>query len=60
MEGRNIDISRLIEPHKLDEIGKLFVTLQSWKLTPVIEYFKGSVSYTEAKVVRAYMRCETQ
>ena len=56
MAGRDIDINRLIAPTKLDEVGKLFVTLQSWKLTPVIEHFKGSVSYTEAKVARAYMR----
>ncbi|MBI5741550.1 MAG: DNA helicase RecQ [Nitrospirae bacterium] len=59
MEGRDIDIDRLIDPGKRDEIGKLFLTLRSWQLYPVIEHFKGAVSYEEAKIVRAYMRCKT-
>ncbi|MBI5407958.1 MAG: DNA helicase RecQ [Nitrospirae bacterium] len=56
MDGRDIDIDRLIDPAKRDEIGKLFLKLGSWQLNPVIEHFKGTVSYEEAKVVRAYMR----
>lgn len=59
MDGRDIDIDRLIDPSKRDEIGKLFLNLQSWQLNPVIEHFKGKVGYTEAKLVRAYMRCTT-
>jgi ATP-dependent DNA helicase RecQ len=56
MEGRDMDIDSLIQPDKRDAVGKLFITLQSWKLNPVIEHFKGSVSYTEAKVARAYLK----
>ncbi len=56
MDGKDIDIDRLIDPAKRDEIGKLFLTLQSWQLNPVIEHFKGTVSYEEAKIVRAYVR----
>jgi ATP-dependent DNA helicase RecQ len=59
MEGRDIDIDSLIPANKRDAVGKLFITRQSWKLTPVIEHFKGSVSYTEAKVARAYLRRQT-
>ncbi|MBI4682738.1 MAG: DNA helicase RecQ [Nitrospirae bacterium] len=56
MDGRGLDIDRLIEPQKREDIGKLFLTLQSWQLTPVIEHFKGTVSYEEAKLVRVCMR----
>ncbi len=56
MDGRDIDMDRLIEPAKRDEIGKLFLTLQSWQLSPVVEHFNGIVSYKEAKMVRAYMQ----
>lgn len=59
MDGRNIDIDRLVNPSRRDEIGKLFLSLRSWQLNPVIEHFKGMVCYTEAKLVRAYMRCKT-
>jgi ATP-dependent DNA helicase RecQ len=55
-DGRDIDMDRLINPSKRDEIVKLFLTLQSWYLNPVIEHFRGKVSYDEAKFVRAYMR----
>ena len=56
MDGKDIDMDRLIEPAKRDETGKLFLTLKSWQLNPVIEHFKGTLSYEEAKIVRAYMR----
>ncbi len=56
MDGREIDMTRLVERSKQEEIGKVFLTLQSWQLKPVIERFKGSVSYEEAKYVRAFMR----
>jgi len=56
ISGRDIDMDRLIDPSKREEIGKLFLTLQSWQLKPIIEHFKGTVSYDEAKIVRAYMR----
>lgn len=56
LTGHDIDMDRLVEPKRRDEIGKLFLTLQSWQLNPVIEHFQGAVSYDEAKFVRAYMR----
>ena len=59
MDGKDIDIDRLIEPVKRDKIGKLFLALQSWQLNPVIEHFKGAVGYEEAKIARAYMRRKT-
>jgi hypothetical protein len=49
-------MDRLVERSKQEEIGKIFLSLQSWQLKPVIENFKGSVSYEEAKYVRAFMR----
>ncbi|MEN8264633.1 MAG: DNA helicase RecQ [Nitrospirota bacterium] len=56
MDGREIDMDRLVTPERREKISNLFLTLQSWQLNPVIEHFKGSVSYSEAKFVRAYMR----
>ena len=56
MDGRDIEIGRLVDAEKRDKIGNLFLTLQSWELNPVIDHFKGTVSYDEAKFVRAYMR----
>jgi ATP-dependent DNA helicase RecQ len=56
MDGRDVDMDFLIDPAKREEIRKLFLTLQSWQLNPVIEHFKGTVSYGEAKIVRAFMR----
>lgn len=56
MDGRVMDIDRLVDPSKRDEIGKLFLNFRSWRLGPVIEHFNGTVSYDEAKIVRAFMR----
>ena len=55
----HIPEDRLVNPVKRDEIGKLFLTLKSSQINPVIEHFKGTVSYEEAKIVRAYMRRKT-
>jgi hypothetical protein len=49
-------MDRLVAPSKRDKISNHFSTLKSWQLNPVIEHFKGTVSYTEAKIVRAYMQ----
>lgn len=59
MEGKDINIDRLVNPDNRDKISKLFLTLQSWQLNPVIEHFKGAVNYQDAKIVRAYMRRKT-
>jgi len=49
-------MGQLVDAEKLDKIENLFSTLQSWELNPVVEHFKGTVSYDEAKLVRAYMQ----
>jgi hypothetical protein len=56
MEGRELNMDRLVEPARRDAISKLFLTLKSWQLNPVIEHFEGSINYNEAKFVRAYLR----
>ena len=56
MEGRDMDMDRLVETAKRGEISGLFLALRSWQLAPVVEHFKGRVSYEEAKLVRAHMR----
>ena len=56
-EGRQIDMERLIEPEKGEMIKKLFLTLKEWQLGPIVEHFKGEVSYEEAKLVRADLQC---
>lgn len=54
--SREIDIDRLVDPAKQDKIKELFLTLKTWQLNPVIEQFNGSVSYDEAKLVRASLQ----
>ncbi|MBI4686349.1 MAG: DNA helicase RecQ [Nitrospirae bacterium] len=56
MDGYDINIDRLIEPSKRNEIEKLFQSLGSMQLYPVVEHFKGTVSYDEARLVRACLR----
>ncbi|MCK4803556.1 MAG: helix-turn-helix domain-containing protein, partial [Spirochaetes bacterium] len=55
-DGKDIDINRLVDPAKQDEIKKSFLTLNTWKLNPVIEYCNGKISYEEAKFVRALLQ----
>ncbi|MDA8241023.1 MAG: DNA helicase RecQ [Nitrospiraceae bacterium] len=54
-EGREVDIDRLVDPAKRKEIGELFLSMGQWALNPVIEHFNGTVSYEEARIVRAWM-----
>ncbi len=56
LNGRDIDMDRLVSAEKRDAIGRMFLTLQSWQLNPVIEHFSGAVSYEEARFVRATLR----
>ena len=58
-DGRNIEIDRLVDPAKRNTIEELFLTLKTWNTGPVVEHSKGSVSYDEAKLVRAYVQRET-
>ncbi|MBA7609350.1 hypothetical protein ES703_16541 [subsurface metagenome] len=55
-DGKDIDINRLVDPAKQDEIKESFLTLNTWKLNPVVEYFNGKISYEEAKFVRALLQ----
>ncbi|MBI5055775.1 MAG: DNA helicase RecQ [Nitrospirae bacterium] len=53
MEGREVDIDRLIDPAKRKLIEEFFLSGQQWALKPVVEQFAGTVSYEEARLVRA-------
>ncbi len=53
--GYEIDMSRFIDPLKRQKIEGLFLKLGQWALSPVIENSNGTVSYEEARLVRAYL-----
>jgi len=53
--GYDIDIDRFIDRLKRHKIEELFLKLQDWNLSPVIEHFSGTVSYEEARLVRAFL-----
>ncbi|NOY39796.1 MAG: DNA helicase RecQ [Nitrospirae bacterium] len=52
-DGRDIDIDRIVDPARRNSVEKLFLTLQVWNLRPVVEHFNGTVSFEEAKIIRA-------
>jgi ATP-dependent DNA helicase RecQ len=54
-DGRDIDIDSLVDPAKREEIEECFLSLGTWALNPVIEYFIGAVSYEDARMVRAWL-----
>ena len=58
-DGRDIEIDRLVDPAKRNTIEKLFLTLKTWNTGPVVEHSNGTVSYDEAKLVRAYVQHKT-
>jgi ATP-dependent DNA helicase RecQ len=53
--GYDIDIRRFVDTLKRQKIEELFLKLRQWTLSPVIENSNGTVSYEEARLVRAYM-----
>ena len=55
LNGEEIDIDRLVEPAKQDMIKKMFLSLNTTKLTPVVEGLGGKINYEEAKIVRAVL-----
>jgi ATP-dependent DNA helicase RecQ len=55
-DGRDIDINRLVAPVTQEKIKEIFMSLGTWQLNPVIEHFNGTVSYDEAKFVRAFLQ----
>ncbi len=56
---RDIEIDRLIDPAKRNTIEELFLELKTWNTGPVVEYSKGTISYDEARLVRANIQKET-
>ena len=63
-DGRDIDMDRFIDRAKRLQIEELFLKLHQWNLNPVIEHFNSTVSYEEARLVRAdlmrRLRIETE
>ncbi len=57
--GREIEIDRLIDPVKRNTIEELFLKLQIWNTGSIVEHSKGTISYDEAKLVRANIQKET-
>ena len=51
--GYDIDIDRFVDRMKRQKIEELFLKFKQWNLNPVIEHFSGTVSYGEARLVRA-------
>jgi len=56
--GEEIDITRLVDTAKREKISEFFLSRGEWQLNPVIEHFKGAVSYEEAKLARAFLQRE--
>jgi len=59
-KGHNIDVDRLVDPTKRKKIENLFLSTGQWSLKPIVEQFNGTVSYEEARMVRACMICRTE
>jgi ATP-dependent DNA helicase RecQ len=59
MDGHDVDTDRLVGPAKRLKIEECFlsgsISSRTWDLNPVVEYFKGEVSYEEARLVRALL-----
>ncbi len=55
----DIDIDLLVDPATREKISQLFLSRKTWQLNPVVEHFKGSVSYEEARLVRASLQRKT-
>lgn len=54
-DRRDIDIDNLVEPAKRRRIEELFLTSKHWKLNPIVDGGEGTVTYEEARLVRAWM-----
>ncbi|KHE93244.1 MAG: DNA helicase RecQ [Candidatus Scalindua brodae] len=55
-DGRDIEIDLLIDPARRNAIEEMFVALKTWNTGPIVEHSKGTVSYDDAKLVRAYVQ----
>jgi ATP-dependent DNA helicase RecQ len=56
LDGRDIDMDRLVDPKRRPKIEEFFLSIEGWNLNPVVEHFMGTVSYEEARLVRAHLR----
>ncbi|MCU0858709.1 MAG: DNA helicase RecQ [Pontiellaceae bacterium] len=54
--GETLDVDQFIDPAKRIKIERLFARLQADTLGPVVEAAKGSITYEEARLVRAFMQ----
>jgi ATP-dependent DNA helicase RecQ len=55
LEGRDIDMDRLVDPERRLKIEEFFQSVEGWNLNPVVEHFMGTVSYEDARLVRAHL-----
>ncbi len=55
LDGRAINMDRLVDPGKRLKIQEFFQSIEGWNLNPVVEHFNGTVSYEEARLVRAHL-----
>jgi ATP-dependent DNA helicase RecQ len=56
LEGRLHNLDRYVEPERRREIEGLFRNMATARLGPVVEGSGNTVSYDEARLVRAYLR----
>ncbi len=55
MDGRDIDIDRVVDPAKKEMIDKFLLSRKEWGLNAIVENFTGTVSYEEARLARALL-----
>jgi ATP-dependent DNA helicase RecQ len=53
LEGHDIEMDLLVDPAKRRMIEHFFLSVKEWGLNPVLEHFNGTVSYEEARLIRA-------
>ncbi len=56
LDGRDIDMDRLVDPAKRDSIESRLLTIEGWRLKPLVGHFNGAVTYDEARLVRAGLK----
>ena len=56
LAGENVDIDQFIHPARRGEITALFVQMGDEKLGPIVEASKNTVTYEEARLVRAHLQ----
>ena len=55
-EGKAVDIDRYVDPARREQIEGLFRQIGTGKLSPVIEASGGTVTFEEARLVRAHLQ----